>query len=140
MRTGENTLWALVVLIYLILALHIVAEVFFLYWTYTWYDLVMHFLGGLWLSLALLWMAQSSGYLKTEPTAVPALLSIVCGVLLIGLLWEVFEYFTNIFFSIEFKDGYVFDTILDVTMDFLGGGTGYFVYRQLLEAPVSQPE
>ena len=88
-----------------------------LYWRYEWFDVLMHFLGGL--TIASILIALLS---KFRPAWF--------GLLLVGVFigWEVFEYV----FGIPRESNYVFDTALDFLMDALGALAVYVVARYTL--------
>ena len=113
----------------LILALQCIALWLFLYWQFWWLDIVQHSLGGLWVSLALAWFFFVSRYVSHG--AAPTLLSVFCvtvlGTLIIGSLWEVFEYSLGLSTDAQ---GYVFDTVSDVICDVAGGFLGYLIFSR----------
>ncbi|MDO8619845.1 MAG: hypothetical protein Q7R64_00655 [bacterium] len=99
-------------------ALHTSALVFALYWRWWWFDLLTHFLGGVFVALLLLWFFFFSGYTRVPaPRQSVLFLALVGGTLLIGVGWEAFESVVGLTWSPE---GYWFDTIVDVCMDFIG--------------------
>lgn len=87
-------------------------------------DVVVHFLGGLFVGLALIWVYLFSGILS-ESEKTPEIkispLYIVLGVLLVGLLWEAFEYLIGVFATEKMFP----DTIFDLFADVAGGLTAY---------------
>lgn len=89
----------------------------FLYWRYPWFDVPMHFLGGLAVGTVLV------GFLfRFRPWLY---LVLFAG----GMVaWEVFEYL----FGIPRETNYVFDTALDFLMDTLGGLVAYGLARATL--------
>ena len=119
--TRASLLHKVIGLIYFIFALNTLALVFSLYYTWFWFDIPMHFLGGLWVALALGWLFYFSGYIS-KLTQRPFVL-IVLGTVIVGGLWEVFEFVVGA----RLEEGYVFDTSLDMVMDTLGALCG-FVY------------
>lgn len=86
----------------------------FLYWRYVWFDVPMHYLGGLALAVFTI------GFLaRLKPWSFIALIAILL------VAWEVFGYL----FGIPQQDNYQFDTALDVLMGALGAVTAYVVAR-----------
>ena len=84
------------------------------YYSLPWFDMLMHFLGGLWLGLAFVWLYPAgTSYLK-----------IIAGVLLVGIFWEIFELIVNNYFPNEPLDWG--DTLSDLSFDMLGGGVAVF--------------
>jgi hypothetical protein len=95
---------------------------FRLYFQLWWYDVMMHFLGGLWLALSAIWFYFFSGVVKEPNTdtftkfAVPLLAAA-----LIGVAWEIFEVLVGAPTLIN----PAFDTVKDLTMDLLGAALAH---------------
>ncbi|MBP9668666.1 MAG: hypothetical protein KBE09_00045 [Candidatus Pacebacteria bacterium] len=102
-------------------ALHVGALSYSLYWQYPWLDVLSHFLGGLWVALALLWIAHRFG------VAVRGFY-VFLGVLVVGLGWEVFE----VVAGIPRESNWLFDTAIDLIMDLLGALVGIVWSKRLL--------
>lgn len=90
------------------------------YWTVPWYDIMMHFLGGLWVALFSLWVCASGKF-----SFIPQRISwgkVLVVVLTVGVLWELYE----IVFGLTFVSDpeYWGDTTLDMVMDTAGGLVG----------------
>ena len=64
MNTKRYLLLYNFILIVLIAILNKAALSFFLYWKFWWFDIMMHFLGGLWIGGIVLWLYYLSGYVK----------------------------------------------------------------------------
>ena len=103
------------------------ANIHFLYWEYRWLDIPVHFLGGLWVALAVLWLS----YVVKRPLL--SIAATIALVLFVGVVWEVYEYF----FVIIHFDNYVFETGKDLCMDVLGGSAGALVAKLLGHTKVS---
>jgi len=73
----------------------------------------MHFLGGIWLGLAFIWL------FKIEKISFKLILKIILGVLLISILWEVFEIILDK--NITGNSFNTLDTISDISFDLAGG-------------------
>ncbi len=86
----------------------------FLYWRYEWFDIPMHYLGGL--SIGVLFV----GFLKTHRP-----LAFVLALVGAFVAWELFEFFSGI----PLEANYPADTALDLVMDGLGGVTAYALAR-----------
>lgn len=86
----------------------------FLYWRYPWFDLPMHFLGGLALaSLAI-------GFLhELKPK------TYIVFMIIVAFGWELFE----LVIGTDREANYAFDTALDILMDTLGMVLAYIVAR-----------
>lgn len=98
----------------LLATLHLWAFEEFLYWRYVWFDILMHFLGGLALGVFL------AAFLNAWR---PMLFLVACTAILTG--WELFEYLLGF----PREANYVFDTALDLLMGTLGMLLAYGVAR-----------
>ena len=112
----------------LIGVLHRLAIMFSWYWSFWWTDVVMHFLGGLWIGLAVIWFVFVSGRTKSLADIMHerwvAFGLAVGAALAVGLGWEVFELYYGI--SGAFPNEPIFpDTWHDLVMDALGGVAAY---------------
>ncbi len=117
-----------------IATLQSVALTFSLYWYVWWYDLVMHFLGGMFSVLLAVWFCFFSGYTPfSRPTAL--LRFVVLSAIVIGGGWEVFE---RVFGSTWSPEGYYLDTGIDIVMDTSGGIVAYLLF--LLPERAKVPE
>lgn len=105
-------------LIILLGALHWTASMLYLYWTISWFDTMMHFLGGVSLGILSLWTLYASGIFKRlTPNQARAIITAIMIVLAIGVGWEIFENLNGLTQSTE---GYKLDTIHDLLADTLG--------------------
>lgn len=103
------------------------AFAYYLYWRFPWYDILMHFLGGVVVGAVYLWVVRHElpAFLKKYETfAYVFLFSLV-----VGILWEVFEYLVGI--DREFSRATrQFDTILDLVMDVSGATLSYMAFSR----------
>ena len=111
--------------------LHAAALDHFWYWTLRWLDIPMHIAGGLLIACLSVWLIlrlRLSIFSESR-----RLLFVLGAVMLISVLWELFE------FSIGFmqEPGYVFDTVHDLVNDLGGGILGYLFALRLLAPRVS---
>ncbi len=116
-------------LIFLLFLLNYIGSKFYWYFSIWWFDMPMHFLGGFCVGIGLIWFfSRPSLRFQLEPKALASFLfKIFLGVLLIGVLWELFEIlFNNIIAQDSF---YILDTVSDVFFDLAGGtfATLYFL-------------
>ena len=124
----KTLLWDVFVLIASIALLHTLASVYSLYWSVWWFDIVLHTLGGAWAFLLSVWLLYFSGYVsggsKTKYSAFWKGLGLA---ILIGVLWEVFEYYMGA----TYADDYMIDTICDIVSDTAGAlmASLYFLRR-----------
>ena len=118
----------------LIAFLHITGMNYFWYWKFFWFDILTHFLGGLWVGLAVLWLGNyllEDWKLNKRQT----MFFVLCAVVFIGISWEVFEYVNGI--TVANKKGYWSDTYLDIIMDLIGGVlAGLYGWRMLKKTEV----
>lgn len=106
-----------------IATLHHLALTYFLYWTFDWFDILMHFLGGLTIGLFALYVFFTSGYVKYPNDHWVVVLSVTVGaVLIVGLVWELWELFVGFTDVLQDRG----DTILDLIMDTLGALCAYY--------------
>ena len=110
--------------------LHFLAIKFYLYWDFWWFDIIVHFLGGIWAGATVFWVYYFSGWFK-NPIIRPQyfFLLALLGAFIIGLMWEIFEYKAGLTFVIPGRD-YVTDTLCDLGMDIVGGLSVYLYYRK----------
>ncbi len=115
-------------LLYLVLMLHLLALQYYLYWVYWWYDIPMHFLGGAWVGgmAVLSWtrfrnkkFLQGKALHARPCLAVSGLFFVGVGaVLMVGGLWELFEFSLDTFIILQKND--ILDTISDMGMNVAG--------------------
>lgn len=118
--------------IYILLMLHVGAEVFYWYWTFWWFDLLTHFLGGVCVGLSVLWLIFLSGYVpKRLWSARRGIVHTLIGVGIIGIGWELYEVAVHLLLHTPFESGYLLDTAGDIIMDTVGALSAYigFAWR-----------
>jgi hypothetical protein len=110
-------------LIALLFFVHEFSTMYYVYWTNGWTDHLTHFIGGAALGFLGLWLCFASGlFLKKTPTFKEAFSLGVLSALVVGVVWEVFEYKTGI---VSLSSGYGIDTFGDLLSDVCGGlGSG----------------
>jgi hypothetical protein len=130
--------FSLLVLVVLIL-LHVLGSYFSLYWVLSWFDVLVHIVGGLWVALVFLWLASVMGQINSlkEYRAKSFLIAFVAAVL-IGVIWELLENFTQITFIKA--SGYSLNTALDIFNDGLGGLLAYLYFVRRTRGPVVTTE
>lgn len=119
MHTRLTTLLCVAVLATVFAALQYLAFKYYFYWIYWWYDVLMHGIGGLVVGAAACW------WLTHEARLTPRLGTVLGITLLIGILWEVFEYVIGA----PREAAYVFDTLSDIGMDLVGGLIAWRIFR-----------
>ncbi|MEX2029154.1 MAG: hypothetical protein WD963_01585 [Candidatus Paceibacterota bacterium] len=108
-----NLLKHLIFLMFFIFLAHLLAEQFYWYYSIAWFDMFMHFLGGVWLGLFFFYVFSRNKQI------VPSFFKIIFFVLMVGILWEVFQFFTKNYIGRDPFD--IIDTLSDVFFDLLGG-------------------
>ncbi len=118
-----------VLLTILLAGLHAAAYEYYLYWSYWWYDILMHGLGGVTLASIALWF-----YLYQAPesftSAYGRLTFTLAVVIILGLGWELFEFFVGSQIY-QTERSYIIDTIADMGMDVAGGLMAYLATRYI---------
>ncbi len=97
--------------------LHYISLKLYLYWTVSWFDILMHFLGGFLIAIFAIFILYSFSdfeNLKKHKIFVWSLILILT--LSVGLTWELWEIFVG--FTNTLKD--LGDTVLDLIMDLIG--------------------
>ena len=93
----------------------------YLYWTIWWFDNVMHFLGGLSLGFVVLYAFYDS----------KAVFSCFILVMMLGGVWEVFEYVNGLTISTE---SYPLDVVHDLIADALGAISAILITKRSQES------
>ena len=98
--------------------LNAMAMKFFWYYSIWWFDMPMHFLGGVFVGLASLAFWTKQPILRT-----------ILSILVISILWELFEFSLDAF--ITYNPHNFLDTLSDVSFDLAGGLLSilYFLYN-----------
>lgn len=113
----------------IVATLHMLALKLYLYWTTDWFDIPMHFLGGLLVGLVVIFICYVSGYVRMPTMHRGVMIAVILGgVLLVGVAWEVWEIFVG--FTDMATDQV--DTILDLIMDTIGGIVAIVYTKSLL--------
>ncbi len=120
---GQARFDAVFILFFIALAflasIHYLAMSWSLYWIYSWFDIPIHAIGGVVVALG----SQSSFFKRLFRVEVQTFVRCMTLVMVVGISWEVFEWQVGIIDSLV----YLFDTGLDLCMDFLGGVLGYII-------------
>jgi len=121
--TGTSFVWSSLTVITFV---HLLASFKHWYWVYSWIDIPMHFVGGLWVALLFFWLMH-----KVEPQY-PAdvslwivVLTAIGFVMTVGVFWEFFEFSYDTLIAkkglAELSQQGSADTVGDLAMDLLGG-------------------
>jgi len=105
----------------LILAvIHAIAMELYLYWTFWWFDIPMHFLGGSVVALLIFTLYDLRILVQRSFLTVG---KVLLTVLAAALIWELYE----LSIGIPVEQDYWVDTATDIVMGLLGGYIGYTV-------------
>lgn len=115
------------IIVAIVAAFHLSVLQFYLYWRFWWFDILTHFLGGLWVGISFLWLFFQSERVniiknnKNYNLAVAFLAS-----LFVGIMWEVFEYYSGI--AVSDASNYAIDTATDISFGLIGGFAAYCIF------------
>lgn len=128
----------------LIMAVHTVATLRYWYWVYPWFDIPMHFAGGILAAMLFLRIFNDAGLIEKVENSEPAkrgilkskemiILVVLLGfVALVGVLWELFEFLLDISLkraSVHLPSQVgLSDTMKDLANDLLGGFAVFFAF------------
>jgi len=115
-------------LVLIVGGLHLLAIDLHLYWTVKYFDSLLHFLSGGAVGFAGIWFALTN---KNTLTPKEILAYALWSIVIVGILWEIFELMGNI---TSFSDGmyYITDTTSDLVMDILGSLMAVIYTRQFI--------
>ena len=101
----------------MVAVLHYVSLKFYLYWTVSWFDILMHFLGGFLIAIFTIFILYSYSDFENLKNHKIFLVALIMGATLsIGLGWELWEVFVG--FTDTVND--LNDTFIDIIMDMVG--------------------
>lgn len=126
----KKLLYRLTALVCFIFLINIVAHKLYWYSSISYFDMIMHFLGGFFLLLAVAYVFPP----KVSHSRIKSITLLISGVLVIGIGWEVFEYiFNNVLGGLDFD---ILDTLSDLFFDMLGGTISlfYFLKRIMIKS------
>ena len=121
-------LWVFLLIVMTIL--HIIALKFFLYWIYSWFDIMMHFLGGMIVVLSSFWFFFQSRYVHLNQNIHNIIFVAISSIIFIGIGWEIFE----IIIGVPVIGDFVLDTITDLVMDVIGASVATFIFMKIYVA------
>jgi len=99
----------------------------FYWYSLIWYlDIIMHFLGGFWIGLFFLYIFSKGKQLSFNLNLFFKLLLVG---LLVGLLWELYEFYLNIVAGTLFN---LNDTLSDLFFDLLGTAVSLFYFLKII--------
>ncbi len=116
----------IILLACVIALLHNLAFHYFFYWAYWWFDLVIHALAGIFVGATVVWFVRFEVPIGIRPR-VPVFVLAITLALVVGILWEAFEYFIGA----RPPRGYLADTLLDIAMALIGAGIAYIALKKI---------
>ena len=118
----QAIVWIFLAVSSIFAAVHNFAVVTSLYWYYSWFDMIMHFWGGILVVLGV-YAICSLKHVPLKPTT----LIIFSTLAITMLLWEIFEWKAGLFDP----QTHLFDTTKDIIVGLIGGLVGYLVAIRL---------
>lgn len=119
------------VLVILLAVVHFTAESFHLYWAIWWFDNLSHFLAGFSLGFFSLSIFYEFNLLGNKSSFSKAIFMSFIFVMVLGGLWEIFEYINGLTQSTE---GYSLDVFHDLLSDALGAILAILVAKRFLKS------
>jgi uncharacterized membrane protein YjdF len=125
------SLKTVLLILFLILFTHALATVGNWYWAAPWFDMPMHFVGGLWAAILFFYLNEKFFKISNKLTIFITSISFVS---LIGILWEFFEYVYSLIFSSSQISLFLIpmnlyrDTLGDLFFDLLGAIIFYLIF------------
>lgn len=123
----------IVVSLLFILGLHVLGIIYDFYYTIWWYDIPMHVFGGAWVALLFFHLFCRTFRIVDCKNIFPAIIVIVSFVALIGVLWEFYEYLSDVYIfkihSIYYAPNPIAlpDAMKDLLDDLIGGTIASFI-------------
>jgi len=117
----------LFVLISLIALFHLAALKYSLYWEWWWFDILMHFLGGLWVGITALWIARQY-FVRFTLTHRSALILTLISFITIAVGWEFFELWAGVLIASNYGQ----DTVLDLFAGILGAIAAFLYVMKII--------
>lgn len=129
MISKRKLIKAALILVLAIGIINFVASYFHWYWSIWWFDMPVHFLGGVFvgmLSIYLLYKKISVWKIGKQDLRI--LMMVLVGTFVFGFLWEIFEFFVQ--GSSNGNLANVVDSVSDICFDLAGGIFAFLMYVQ----------
>ena len=117
-------------LVVLLVVVHFIAAAFYFYWIFWWFDNLSHFLAGFSLGFFSLYIFYESGLLRDKLSLPQIIFLSFIFVMLLGGVWEIFEYINDLTQSTE---EYSLDVVHDLLSDALGAILALLVAKRFLK-------
>lgn len=106
------------------------ASLNFWYWRFWWFDMIMHTLGGLSVTLAALWVIflRKNEHPKEARTSSVALVAFAA-ISIVGIGWEVFEIIAHRFFNLRTGGGW--NAVSDLSFDLVGSSIAVIIFLMI---------
>jgi len=104
-----------------LLVLHLIALRFFLYWSISWFDALLHVIGGFAVGTTLLFLTRACK--DCSPWITP-----IMGAFLVSIFWEILEYSIGTTFA---ANNLLIDTSGDVFLSVFGGVCAAFISNSI---------
>jgi hypothetical protein len=118
--------FSLLILVTLV-SLHLIGSYLSWYWTYSWFDILVHIFSGWWIALLFLWLASILGQINSlKEYKIKSFLIALISAILFGVVWELVENLGQIT-SVN-TDLYSWNTASDIISDACGGVLAYLFF------------
>ena len=124
-------LYASFVSVLLLGIVHFVAVALYLYWTIWWFDNLSHFLAGFSLGFFSLFIFYESSLFRNKLSFLEVIFISFIFVMMLGGVWEIFEYANGLTQSTE---KYSLDVVHDLLSDSLGAILALLIARRFLKS------
>lgn len=114
----------LLIIFSLLAVTHVIALELFLYWRFWWFDIPVHFIGGVVVALGVFTLHDLRIVI---PARLLQLIPVLLLVILVAMVWEVYE----ILIGTPIESDFMLDTLTDIGMGILGGLAGYRIGTSL---------
>ena len=123
-------LYIALALVILLAVVHFTADFFHLYWALWWFDNLSHFLAGFSLGFFSLAIFYESNLFGDKLSFSKAVFISFISVMMLGGVWEIFEYVNGLTQSTE---KYSLDVIHDLLSDALGAILAFLIAKRFLK-------
>jgi hypothetical protein len=117
------------ILVLIIGGINFIASYFHWYWSIWWFDMPVHFMGGVFVGMLTIYLFyRKIGILTTKGQSLKALFVILAGTFVFGFMWEIFEFFVQ--GSTNGNLANIVDSVSDICFDLAGGIFASLMYAQ----------